>query len=75
MKNFLLISNLNLPCEDKLRELGLFGLELRRLWGDYIAAFQYLKGPTRKLGRDCLQGHVATGQREKVLNWKRVDLE
>ena len=64
----------HLSYKERLRELGLFSLEKRRLRRDLRAAFQYLKGPAREL-EDFLQGHGVIGQGVFKLNESRFRLD
>ncbi|KAK4816420.1 hypothetical protein QYF61_016856 [Mycteria americana] len=58
----------HLSCGDRLRELGLFSLEKRRLREDLIVAFQYFKGAYKKDG-DRLFSR-ACSNRTRANGWK-----
>jgi len=54
--------------ENRLRELGLFSLEKRRLWKNLIVAFQILKMVYRKDGERVFTRLCGDRTRGMVLN-------
>ena len=64
----------HLSYEERLRNLGLFRVENRKLQGDLSVAFQYLKGAYKQEG-DWYGLMIVIGWGGMVLNWRRVDLD
>jgi len=56
----------HLSSEERLRELGLFSLEKRRVPGDLIAAFQYLEAAYRKDGDNLFSKACCDGTRSNA---------
>lgn len=56
------------PLLQRQAKFGLLSLKKRRLWGDLLVAFQYLKRAHKKRESNSVHGQRATGQRRTAFN-------
>jgi len=59
----------HLSYDNRLRELGLFSLEKRRLWGELNEALQYLNGAHKRAGEGLFTRACVIGQCIMVLDF------
>lgn len=64
----------HLSCAGNLREMEMLSLDMRRLWGDHIAALDgdYKKGEDRHFGRTCCKrtSGYKDAETEQVVHWE-----
>lgn len=64
------------PYQKMIRELWLFSLEERRLWGDLVTAFQNMKKAHKTdVEWGYIQEHVVIRKKVITLNQEREDLD
>lgn len=62
-------------CGDRLRGLGVFSLEKGRFWGNFVAAFQYLRTAYKKSGERLFTKAVLRGQELGLSRKREVYIE
>ncbi|KAJ7411435.1 hypothetical protein BTVI_49903 [Pitangus sulphuratus] len=59
-----------MPYEEQLKDLGLYSLKKRRLWGTLSLLYDYLKGSCRQVGTDlfyCAYSETTRGNGPKAI--------